>query len=275
MTTATATVATPRAAGALRLGLARTGIELRMFFRERDSMVFTFAFPVILLFIFGSVFSADIAPGVSFTQYFAAGMVASGIALSSFQALAIGIAVERDDGTLKRLKGTPMPPLAYFVGKIGLVLATSLVQFAVLLVVSSLFFGLELPATAGLWLRFAWLFLLGIAAGTTLGIAYSSLARSSRSAAAVVSPVVIVLQFISGIFFVYSELPSWMQQVGALFPLKWIAQGMRSVFLPDAFAAQEVGGWQLPQTALVLTAWTVVGLLLCVRTFRWTRRDAG
>ena len=273
--TAGTTTAAPRANGALRLGIDRTGIELRMFFRERDSMVFTFAFPVILLFIFGSVFATDIAPGVSFTQYFAAGMIASGIALSSFQSLAIGIAVERDDGTLKRLKGTPMPPLAYFIGKIGLVLVTSVVQFGVLLVVSRLFFGLRLPASGGLWLRFAWLFLLGIAAGTTLGIAYSSLARSSRSAAAVVSPVVIVLQFISGIFFVYSSLPSWMQHVGALFPLKWIAQGMRSVFLPDAFAAQEVGGWQLPQTALVLLAWTVVGLLLCVRTFRWTRRDAG
>ena len=85
-------------------------------------------------------------------------------------------------------------------------------------------------------MRFTWLFLLGIAAGTTLGIAYSSLARSSSSAAAVVSPVVIVLQFISGIFFVYSPLPSWMQHVGAVFPLKWIAQGMRSVFLPDSFA---------------------------------------
>jgi ABC-2 type transport system permease protein len=274
-TVAATTTAAPRANGALRLGLARTGIEVRMFFRERDSMVFTFAFPVILLFIFGSVFADEITPGVSFTQYFAAGMIASGIALSSFQSLAIGIAVERDDGTLKRLKGTPMPPLAYFLGKIGLVLVTSLVQFAVLLVVSRLFFGLKLPASGELWLRFAWLFLLGIAAGTTLGIAYSSLARSSRSAAAVVSPVVIVLQFISGIFFIYSQLPSWMQFVGSLFPLKWIAQGMRSVFLPDSFAANEVGGWQLPQTALVLAAWTVVGLLLCVRTFRWTRRDAG
>jgi ABC-2 type transport system permease protein len=273
--TAITTTSPPRANGALRLGLARTGIEVRMFFRERDSMVFTFAFPVILLFIFGSVFSDDIAPGVSFTQYFAAGMIASGIALSSFQSLAIGIAVERDDGTLKRLKGTPMPPLAYFLGKIGLVLVTSVVQFGVLLVSSRLFFGLKLPASGALWLRFAWLFLLGIAAGTTLGIAYSSLARSSRSAAAVVSPVVIVLQFISGIFFVYTQLPSWMQHVGSLFPLKWIAQGMRSVFLPDSFAANEVGGWQLPQTALVLAAWTVVGLLLCVRTFRWTRRDAG
>jgi ABC-2 type transport system permease protein len=272
-TSATATPA-PRAGRALRLGRARTGIEVRMFFRERDSMVFTFAFPVILLFIFGSAFKGDIG-GVSITQYFAAGMIASGIVLSSFQSLAIGIAVERDDGTLKRLKGTPMPAMAYFLGKIGLVLVTSIVQFGVLLVVSWAFFGLQLPATGGLWLRFAWLFLLGIAAGTTLGIAYSSLARSSRSAAAVVSPVVIVLQFISGIFFVYSQLPSWMQHVGAVFPLKWLAQGMRSVFLPNSFAANEVGGWQLPQAALVMTAWTVLGLLLCLRTFRWTRRDAG
>jgi ABC-2 type transport system permease protein len=260
----------------LRLGLARTGIELRMFFRERDSMVFTFAFPVILLFIFGSVFSSDIAPGVSFTQYFAAGMIASGIVLSSFQSLAIAIAIERDDGTLKRLRGVPMPSTAYFLGKIGLVLVSSLVQLAVLLVVSALFFGLELPSSVELWLRFGWIYVLGTAAGTVLGIAYSSIARSARSAAAVVSPVVIVLQFISGIFFVYSQLPPWMQHVGAIFPLKWIAQGMRSVFLPETFAVREVGrGWQLPQTALVLAAWAVIGLVLATRTFRWTRRDAG
>ncbi len=57
------------------------------------------------------------------------------------------------------------------------------------------------------------------------------------------TPVVIVLQFISGVFFIYSELPGWMQTIGALFPLKWLAQGMRSVFLPSAFQTQEVAGW--------------------------------
>ena len=86
----------------------------------------------------------------------------------------------------------------------------------------------------------------------------------------------IVLQFISGVFFVYSDLPAWMQHVGAVFPLKWIAQGMRSVFLPGLLrGARRSAGWQLPQAPLVLTVWTVVGLLLCARTFRWTRRDAG
>jgi ABC-2 type transport system permease protein len=275
-TVTSSTRGTGRRPSAVTLGLARTGIELRQFSRQRDSMVFTFAFPVLLLFIFGSVFSGDIGGGVSFKQYFTAGMIASGIVLSSFQSLAIGIAIERDDGSLKRLRGTPMPPAAYFLGKIGLVLVTSLVQTAVLLVVGAALFSLELPGSAALWLRFAWIFVLGTASGTVVGIAYSSLARSSRSAAAVVSPVVIVLQFVSGVFFVYNELPSWMQTIGALFPLKWLAQGMRSVFLPDAFAANEVAGsWQLPQTALVLAGWTVVGLLLVLRTFRWSRRDDG
>ncbi len=265
-----------RSRGAVSLGVARTGIEVRQFVRERDSMVFTFAFPVILLFIFGSVFSGDVGAGVSFTQYFTAGMIASGIVLSSFQSLAVGIAVERDEGSLKRLRGTPMPPAAFFLGKIGLVLVTSLIQTAVLLVIGRLLFGLNLPSTIELWLRFGWIFLVGTTAGTVLGIAYSSVPRSSRSAAAVVTPVVIVLQFISGVFFIYSELPAWMQTIGALFPLKWLAQGMRSVFLPSAFQTQEVAGsWQLPQTAVVLAAWAIIGLLVALRTFRWARRDAG
>lgn len=259
------------------LGVARTRLEVRQFFRQRDSMVFTFAFPVIMLFIFGSVFKdGEIAAGVNFTQYFAAGMIASGIVLSSFQSLAIGIAIERDDGTLKRLHGTPMPPSAYFVGKIGLVLVTSVIQTLVLLVCGALLFGLDLPTSADLWLRFSWIFVLGTAAGTVAGIAYSSVPRSSRSAAAVVSPVVIVLQFISGIFFVINQLPSWMVAVGSVFPLRWLAQGMRSVFLPASYEAAELGGtWALPQTALVLGAWTVVGLMLCRWTFRWSRNDAG
>jgi ABC-2 type transport system permease protein len=276
MTTTATTVPATRLPSTFALGLARTVIETKQFFRQRDSLIFTFAFPVLMLFIFGSVFSDDIAPGVSFTQYFAAGMVASGVVLSSFQSLAISIAIERDDGTLKRLRGTPMPPASYFLGKIGLVLVTSVIQTAVLLVIGALLFGLELPSDPALWLRFGWVFVLGVSSGTVLGIAYSSVPRSSNSAAAVVSPVVIVLQFISGVFFVFTDLPGWMQQIGDVFPLRWMALGMRSVFLPDSFQAAEAGGsWRLGHTALILAVWTVIGLALCLRTFRWQRRDAG
>lgn len=281
MTTPVQTPTTARSEAALpvsttALALARTGIEVKQFFRERSSVVFTFAFPVIMLFIFGSVFDSDMAAGVSFTQYFTAGMIASGVFMSSFQSLAIAIALERDDGTLKRLRGTPMPPTVYFLGKIGMVLVTSVAQTAILLVVGVLLFDLDLPTEAAPWLRFTWIFLLGTVAGTVLGIAFSSVPRSAKSAGAVVSPVMIVLMFVSGVYFVFSDLPGWMQGLGAVFPLKWLAGGMRSVFLPESFEAHEVGAsWQLPQTAAVLGLWTIVGLVLCVRTFRWMRQDAG
>jgi len=112
--TAVTTQAPTRADGArpmpsaLRVGLARARFEVRQFFREKDAVVFTFAFPIILLLIFGSVFGDTIAPGVTFSQYFVAGMIASGLLTSSFQNLAIRVAEERDDGTLKRLAGTPV-----------------------------------------------------------------------------------------------------------------------------------------------------------------------
>ena len=257
----------------LAASLARTRMELRSTLRQRDAVIFNLAFPVIFLFIFGSVFDDDIAPGISFTQYFTAGMAASGILLVSFQSLAISIAVERDDGTLKRLEGTPMPRAAYFLGKVGLVVVTGVAQLAVLLLAARLAFGVPLPVDAGHWWTLAWVAVLGAAAGTLLGIAYSSVPSSGRSASAVVAPVVLVLQFISGVFFVYSELPGWMQDVAALFPLKWLAQGFRAALLPDSLAAAEVGGgWQLGTTAVVLLAWTAIGLVLCRLTFRWRRR---
>ncbi|GAB2685042.1 ABC transporter permease [Thalassiella azotivora] len=261
----------------LSVGVARVAVELKQFFREKDAVIFIFAFPIIMLGLFAVVFGGDNRIGgpagtVDFSLYFLPGMLAAGIMLTSFQTLALTIATEREDGTLKRLRGTPMPPLAYFLGKVGLVLVTSLTQSALLLAYAALVFGVDLPTDPARWWTFAWVFLLGSASGSVLGIAFSSVPRSARSASAVVTPVVLVLQFISGVFFVFNDLPSWLQTVASLFPLKWQAQGMRSVFLPDAMESFEVAGsWQHGATAVVLATWLVVGLLACVRTFRWTR----
>jgi ABC-2 type transport system permease protein len=258
----------------VRIGVARGHVELLQFSRERDSMVFIFGFPIVLLLIFGSVFSDEIAPGVLFRQYFAAGMIASGLMITSFQSLAIQIAIERDDGTLHRLAGTPMPKGSFFLGKIVLVVATATVQTMLLLVVGALLFGLNLPNDVNRWVTFTWLSLLGATTFTLLGIAASSVPRSGRSASAVISPIVIVLQFISGVFFVYGDLPPWMQHIAAVLPLKWLTQGMRSVFLPDAFAAQEpAGSWEHGKIALVLIGWGIAGAFLAMRTFRWHRRS--
>ena len=200
----------PAPPSALTVGLARTIIEIKLFFRDRDALIFIFFFPVMLLAIFTTAFSGGTIGGpvghVTVAQYYAPAMMASGIFLSSFQKLAINIALERDDGTLKRLRGTPMPPLAYFLGKIGLVLVTSVLQIGILLGLSTLLLDVELPSSGEVWLRFLWIFLLGSAGGTVLGIAFSVLPKSARSAAAIVTPIVPILQFISGVFFVFYDL---------------------------------------------------------------------
>ena len=265
----------------LTLSLSRTALELKQFARERDAVIFIFAYPIIMLAIFATVFGQDGAtvgpdPGIPFGQYFLPGMVATGVLLSSFQNLAISIAVERDEGGLKRLRATPLPAAAYFLGKVGSVLMSSLVQVTLLLVVAGLVFGIDLPTTTDRWITFAWVFALGTASGAVCGVAFSSVPRTGKSASAVVTPVVLVLQFISGVFFQYGALPTWMQQVASAFPLKWMAQGMRSVFLPDAAVVMEpAGSWEHGLVATVLAAYLLVGLALGVRTFRWRRRDDG
>jgi len=96
-----------------------------------------------------------------------------------------------------------------------------------------LFFDLELPVDAKHWAVFAMVYVLGVTACTLCGIAFSSVPKNGQSSPALVSPIAIVLQFISGVFFVYSDVPSWLQRVGAIFPLKWMCQGLRYAFLPD------------------------------------------
>lgn len=277
-------VSPPRTAlpSTLVVGLARTRLELVQFFRARDAVVFIFAYPIIMLAIFATVFGQDgneVGPegsAVPFAQYFLPGMIATGIFLSTFQNLAIGIAEERDAGGLKRLRGTPMPASAYFLGKIGAVLTTSVVQLVLLLVVAATMFGVDMPADGAHWLTLAWVFVLGTASGAVFGIGFSSIPGSARSANAVVTPVVLVLQFMSGVFFAFDSLPGWMQQTASLFPLKWLAQGMRSVFLPDDFTTLEPSdSWQHGATVAILAAYLVVGLVIAVRTFRWRRRDDG
>ncbi|WBB74780.1 ABC transporter permease [Micromonospora sp. WMMD1128] len=265
-----------RRPGAGALALRQGRLEITQFLRSRESVVFTMGFPIIMILIFAAIFSDEIAPGVSYTQYFITGMIATGLMTVSFQNLGIWIPIERDRGVLKRYRGTPMPKWVWFAGKVLMVVAIGIAETALLLAVSVALFDLDLPQTAAKWLTFGWVAVLGVTACTLCGIAISSLARTARSGSAVVTPVALVLQFISGVFFVFTSLPTWMQQVAALFPLKWMCQGLRSVFLPDSFGGQEPGGsFELGRVALVLGAWCVIGLLLCLTTFRWTTRRDG
>jgi ABC-2 type transport system permease protein len=150
------------------------------------------------------------------------------------------------------------------------VLVCMIAEITLLLIVGVAFYHVQLPDTAERWWTFAWVCLLGCAACSLLGIAVSSVPRSARSASPVITLPVVVLEFISGVFIPFSSVPPWLQRVAAVFPLKWMAQGLRSAFLPARAAVLEPAhSWEHGKTALVLAAWVAAGLVLCIRTFRW------
>lgn len=264
--------------GALRLGLARGAVEVKQFFREPSQAVFTFALPTVLLVLLGSVFSGTHGgTGVTSSQLFAAGMIAAGIVSTSFVNVGTGVADDRANGALTRLRGTPLPAASYFLGKIVLVAVATVAEIAIMLSVAVLLFDLSAPSTAADWATLLWVSALGLACCTLLGIATSSLAGSAQAASAVLQLPYLALGFVSGIYVTpITALPPQVVDIASVFPLKWMAQGLRSVFLPDEAQGLEVAGsWELDRVALVLGAWCVAGLLLCLLTFRWSPRRRG
>ncbi len=257
-----------------RVSLVRGLIEIKQFARQRENVIFTFSLPIILLLLFGQIFHGEVGhTGVSFRQYFIAGIIASGLMSATFVGVGVSIAADRDEGTLTRLAGTPLQPAAYFAGKAILAFVTAVLEVATLLAVGVAVLGLHLPATPERWLTLVWVLVAGSATCSMLGIAVGVLVRNTRSAFATMNLPYLVLSFISGVYFVFSRLPAGLQHVAAIFPLKWICQGLRSAFLPDRLlAAEPAHSWEHGKIALVLGIWLVASLVVCVRTFRWQRQ---
>ena len=254
--------------------LARGEVEVKQFFRSKDAVVFTLALPMVLLALLASIFSHDIpGTGVPYSQVYTTGLLAGGVASTSFLNLAVAIAGERENGGLKRLAGTPMPRTAYFAGKAIVVLVTCTLEVAVLLVFGHFAYGVAFPASLGRWWTFIWVTLLGATSMSLLGIALSSLPRSSRSAAPVANLPLLVLEFISGVFVPFTSLSPSLYGFAGAFPLRWMAEGYRAALLPAYFQRVEPGHhWDQTAMVLVMAAWLVVGLFLSARTFRWTGR---
>ena len=148
-----------------RIGWERGRFEVREFFRQRESVVFTLLFPIILLLFFTQVVNYKVEGGITFAQYFVPAILAVGLFGASFQTLAIQISTEREKGFLKRLEGTPMPPAAYFIGKMVMIFSVVILETIILLGVSALMGKVKIPTDGGKWLTWLWVTVLGVAAG--------------------------------------------------------------------------------------------------------------
>ncbi|WTL29005.1 ABC transporter permease [Streptomyces sp. NBC_01498] len=187
------------------------------------------------------------------------------------------LVTEREEGVLLRLRATPGGIPAYLVAKSLLLVVMAVANLALLLAATGLLVDGPLPRGPGGWLTLLWVTALGLLAVVPLGAAIGAVLPNPREALALIMLPTMGLLAISGALFPVGTMPAAVQQVAAVFPLKWMAQGLRSALLPDtAKAAEMAGSWELPKVALVLAAWAVLGFLLAIPLLRRAaRRESG
>lgn len=262
---------------AARAGVIRGRIELRQTFTNAQDL-WNYVFPTVVFLIVLFFMKGAAVPGTSFnlgarTLPSMLGMI---VAFSGLATLMMGLALEREDGTLLRAKAVPNGMLGYLVGKLVLVSGMTIASIAIILVPSSFMLdGLALTSVIA-WLTLLWVMVLGLMATIPLGAVFGSLFSNPRNAGVIMLPVM-GLVAISGIFYPIQSLPEWLQSVGQVFPIYWLGLGMRSALLPDSLAAVEIGeSWRQLEMIGVLGAWAAVGLLVApIVLRRMARRESG
>jgi ABC-2 type transport system permease protein len=255
----------------LVLAARESGNVLRSFWRNRSAAFFTILLPVMFLVLFGAINRDGTVqlgpngPEVSYTTFFTPGMLGMGVMAGTFVALVIGLSIMRDNGQLKRLRGTPLPPWVFFGGQVVSRLVLVVVEAVLVLGLGRLLFHVSLPPSAAAWATFALVTLLGAATFTAVAVAYTRLVHNADSAPALANAAYLPLLFLSGAWFPIEGLPHWLASVANAFPLAPMLDGMRQALI---FGHGPGAVWSDTRKLL---AWLVVGLLVAMRTFRWER----
>jgi ABC-2 type transport system permease protein len=250
--------------------LAQAKLAIVVALRTPRTVIFTIAFPVILLVLFNSIFNSGgnetaTLPGdvkLSAEAYFTAGIIAYAAALSTFTTLAVSLTTQRENGQLKRYRGTPMPPWTFIAGQIARAEAQALAMAALLLAIAAVAYGIPVPAAT--FPALVLYLLLGTATLCSLGIALSSFTPTPDAASTVAPFSVVILSFISGVWIPVEQLPSWLESVGKLFPLSHLALGLQTALAPGASGS----GLDFGNVA-ALAIWALIGVRLATRRFRW------
>jgi ABC-2 type transport system permease protein len=238
-------------------------LHQRSFWRNPESAFFNFAMPLGVLLLFGATSTNEPVPGrsdVRVLTLFVPGILAFAVVVVAYGNLAATLALQRADGVLKRLRATPLPPMLYLGGQLVGTVVTALLVSVATIALGAAAFG-ALPRAAAIP-QLLVVLALGISCFAALGIAISAAIPTADAAGAITNGTYLPLAMVSGMFSASLHLPDAADAVIGLFPLKALADGLRSTYDPAATGLPVGDG-------LVLAAWAVAGLLIARRWFRW------
>jgi ABC-2 type transport system permease protein len=273
---------------ALGLSLRQVRYTNTAFWRNPASAFFTFAFPLMFLVIFtallgsGEVEFAKVAvPGhglvplvLDQATYFVAAMASFGVISATYTNIAITVSFQRDQGILKRLRGTPLPSWSYLFARVVHSMLVAGVLVAITLAFGKLAYGTDLP-TGGPLLEFLATLVVGSLSFAALALAITSVIPNADAAPPIVNATILPLLFLSGIFVPLTDAaPAWVTAVGNIFPVKHFADAMRAGYLGNVtLPGTNIRAFPFDWSDLaVIAAWGVLGLVLATRFFSWEPR---
>ena len=241
--------------------------RIRIQLRTGRAVVFTFAFPLVLLVLFNGlngntpVDAVGAAGQVKFAQFYTPAIGIFSLTTACYTSVILGIATARDSGLLKRVRGTPLPMSTYLGAWLTGAALTGFLAVVLLFVVAVPAFGVHiylntLPAAIVT-------LVLGAAALSSVGLMVATLAKSADQAMPIAQLTFLPISFISGIWFPLEGAPDWVVQIAKFFPLEHIVHAFGACFSPGVAN----NGWS-PNDLWALVVWTAIGLFVATRRFR-------
>lgn len=240
----------------------------KLFLRNPFSAFFSLAFPVMFLLLLGSLNAGQrlaARGGIPYAQFLTPGLLAFAVVSTCYTGLATGVAMNRDMGILKRVRGTPLPASVYVAARILSSVWFSVVSAVIMVGVGVVLFDVEivwrmLPAAVVT-------LLLGAGCFCALGMAVAALIPNGEAAPVVANFTVLPIAFVSDLFFPLDNAPTWLRVIGSVFPVKHFALALEATFNPFVSGA----GFRWGHLAVV-AVWGAAGLLVAIRKFRWEPR---
>jgi len=248
----------------MRLFLHQVRADQLIFWRSREAAVFVFIFPILLFLLLSTVYGGTYQ-GHPEHDYLVPALLGYGTINTTFGGLAILLVIRREEGMLKRIRATPLPPPTYLAAVLASILTVFTIQALVLVALGRLLYGSELPSRPFSLLAAA---AVGAAAFAAMGVGLSGLIRSAEGSSPVVNVIVLPMTFLSGGFGPTRRFPHVLRALADVLPLTHLIDALKSIYLDH----QSVTG-QGAALAIV-AAWGVVGLVVALRAFRWEPREA-
>jgi ABC-2 type transport system permease protein len=247
----------------MRLFVHEVKGEVKLYTRSRELAFFTFLLPLVFFVLLGSTYGKDRIKsegGVRGSNFLQAGMIGYGLISIAFAGLAIMLVIRRENGILKRLRGTPLPAWTYIAALLSAFVAAFAAQVVGLLVLGRVLFGIGFPDHPG---SLVLALLLGAVAFCGLGVGLASLIHTEEGASAVVNAIYLPVTFIAGAFFSAQHFPAVLRAFADVLPLTYFLRLIRNVMLHD----QAI--WSQGTNVAVVAVWGAVGVIVALRTFRW------